>query len=185
MIILIAKFLADCFQLLAQEKLTLLIIHVLLDSLLDIIAHLNGFQALGKFFHHPVQHFLEFDDFKNYLLFIQGQVQLGSDQIGYVKGIRNGRYSHIQFWWQLGKRDQFFELVAQIKDIGFDLLVLLHLHFKNFDPGFKVWFLRSIFQNSDFFCRTHNHLVEAFRGFDKLMDIADDPNGIKMLGKLF
>ena len=78
MFILIAKFLANCFQLLPQEKLPLLIVHILLDSLLDIVAHLNGFQALGKFRRHLAQHFLEFYDFKDYLLFIQGQVQLGS-----------------------------------------------------------------------------------------------------------
>ena len=100
-------------------------------------------------------------------------------------GISNGRYSHIQFRRQLGKRDHFFKLGAQIKNMGLNLLVLLHLHFKNFDAGFKVWFLCSKFQYSDFFCRTHNHLVKALLGFDKLMDIADNPDGMKMIGKLF
>ena len=52
-----------------------------------------------------------------------------------MKWIRYGHYGHIQLWRQLGKDNHFFKLDAQIKDMGFYLLVLFQLHLENFNLG--------------------------------------------------
>ncbi len=121
----LAQFLLDCLQLLAQQKLTLPLVHRLLGAVVDLARQAKHFEPVGQQLRDPLQPALDVDGFEDLLLFAWRDVHEAGDQIGQRRRRHDPLHSVDQLGRGLRQQLQHFErLVAQMQHPRVDLGVL-------------------------------------------------------------